>query len=687
MNLSELYKKRIQKLAGIENKFIYHGTNDGAAYYIQRSGKMRINAAGNNEPYISFTGDLNVAKYYADMKGGTSRGVVLRIIRTPDFFLSPKYKKNKGHEWVTEREIPLSELEIQTKEGWAPLEKWDIIDKKIIAEDDDRKLGKSLADKISSPFVVIFRAAPKDIFEFRNKDYITLSKKFAIEHAENNHVYHEEPFHVIQALVPTKNVYDAYNPGEYFFSGESKKAKEIYMSKGPDEYEGLDELNLMEPYKHKIRQIIRQVINESFEIDEMAYPSSFNFEEFKDLKSFTAKQNYAKQHLLGKVGTGTGRAVFKVDSEKVIKIALNDRGVEQNIVESEGYKQEYDVIAKVFDIDVDDYIWIEMELAKRISEKRFEEIVGVSLKMVVEYLRYQRGLPNYFNTDLIGTMDDSDFIDELWRFVQDYDYPVPGDFSRINSYGEVLRDGKPTVVVVDFGFSSDVSSIYKDYKKKKINKYQLAELDVTKFNDFSKEEYEKQLKHLKIDKFEDLVGRTVYFVKPVYGEHKVLKWVPEKGEYLLFTAGQRVWANPFNIIPIPEKIERETELKWVIEKLCAEEIPLSIEIKNISVNEKGNLLVSFDLITKDRMNDFYGKRKEVEVLYKDVILELSINERNNLSYFLKSEGEQKILKSSDGNMAGKWDSHAPFISSNYNTTQDDWSYMKKIVERIILDKI
>jgi hypothetical protein len=77
--------------------------------------------------------------------------------------------------------------------------------------------------------------------EFYDRDYVTLSKKFAIEHAENNHVYHDEPFHVIQALVSTQNVFDASNPGEYFYSGPNKKAKEIYVSLGPDEYEGLDE--------------------------------------------------------------------------------------------------------------------------------------------------------------------------------------------------------------------------------------------------------------------------------------------------------------------------------------------------------------------------------------------------------------------------------------------------------------
>jgi len=111
---------------------------------------------------------------------------------------------------------------------------------KNIHEDDSRKLGKSLASQTSNPFVVIYRAAPMTANEFFDRDYVTLSKKFAIEHAENNNVYHEEPFHVLQALVPTKDVYDAYNPGEYFYSGPNKKGKEIYVSKGED-YEGLDE--------------------------------------------------------------------------------------------------------------------------------------------------------------------------------------------------------------------------------------------------------------------------------------------------------------------------------------------------------------------------------------------------------------------------------------------------------------
>lgn len=108
---------------------------------------------------------------------------------------------------------------------------------------DDRKLGKSLESQFATPFVTIYRAAPMSSNEFFDKDYVTLSKKFAIEHAENNHIYHEEPQHVIQAIVSTKNVFDAYNQGEYFYSGPNKKAREIYITKG-EEFEGLNEVIL-----------------------------------------------------------------------------------------------------------------------------------------------------------------------------------------------------------------------------------------------------------------------------------------------------------------------------------------------------------------------------------------------------------------------------------------------------------
>lgn len=107
--------------------------------------------------------------------------------------------------------------------------------------DENRELGRSLSSQIKQEFVEIYRALPIEVNSFHDRDYVTLSKKFAIEHAENNHVYHEEPYHVIKTSVSTKNIFNASNPGEYFYSGPDKRGREIYVSKGPYEYEGYDE--------------------------------------------------------------------------------------------------------------------------------------------------------------------------------------------------------------------------------------------------------------------------------------------------------------------------------------------------------------------------------------------------------------------------------------------------------------
>jgi len=109
------------------DKYIYHGTNIGAAISMQHSGKMHSISASKK---ISFTSDYKVARYYSIMKG--HRPVILRIIRTEDFKLEDKFEKNNGFEWVTLREIPVNEIEVETKDGWIPLKSWDFIDNKVL---------------------------------------------------------------------------------------------------------------------------------------------------------------------------------------------------------------------------------------------------------------------------------------------------------------------------------------------------------------------------------------------------------------------------------------------------------------------------------------------------------------------------------------------------------------------------
>lgn len=107
--------------------YIYHGTGKGQALNIQRDGFMKLNPTGEEKASISFTKDLDYAKYYAKSKGGSDRMVILRTQLDDTFKLSPRIKNNKGAEYVTLKNVPSSSLELMTNNGWQPLDKWNVI--------------------------------------------------------------------------------------------------------------------------------------------------------------------------------------------------------------------------------------------------------------------------------------------------------------------------------------------------------------------------------------------------------------------------------------------------------------------------------------------------------------------------------------------------------------------------------
>ena len=95
----------------------------------------------------------------------------------------------------------------------------------------------------------------------------------------------------------------------------------------------------------------------------MAYPTSFDIQQFKQIRSFAEKIRYCDSRLI-KLGSGSGRIVYQIDDEKVLKLAKNAKGIAQNAVEAEGYIQNYSIAARVFETDDNDS-FVEMELARK----------------------------------------------------------------------------------------------------------------------------------------------------------------------------------------------------------------------------------------------------------------------------------------------------------------------------------
>lgn len=194
-------------------------------------------------------------------------------------------------------------------------------------------------------------------------------------------------------------------------------------------------------------------------ISEMAYPTNFDMREFKSLSSFKKRIKYCKERLKY-IGGGSARMVFKIDDGKCLKLARNAKGLAQNEIEAT-YNINEDVAAKVFDFD-DNFLWVEMELAKKISRSEFEKLAGVSLSEYDAYLKYLKWRRSYqynkademYNKPSDAVMakcDNSEFVRDITRLLVNYDFYIP-DFAFLDAYGRIGN----RIVVVDYGVNATV---------------------------------------------------------------------------------------------------------------------------------------------------------------------------------------------------------------------------------------
>jgi len=100
---------------------------------------------------------------------------------------------------------------------------------------EQRTLGRSLPEANPDRYAptskaTIYRAIEGVNGKFNEMDYITLSRKFAKDHAKHNADMNGEPSVVLEARVPAGQVFEASNPGEYFYNGQSVEGKVIYTA-------------------------------------------------------------------------------------------------------------------------------------------------------------------------------------------------------------------------------------------------------------------------------------------------------------------------------------------------------------------------------------------------------------------------------------------------------------------------
>ena len=195
------------------------------------------------------------------------------------------------------------------------------------------------------------------------------------------------------------------------------------------------------------------------------YPSNWNVEEFKKLTSFNQRIQYCEDNLT-RISSGSSRVVYKIDETKVLKLAKNKKGIAQNEVEID-FSNDYmwdEIVAKIFNYDPDN-LWLEMELARKLTTNEFKSITGLTFEEYCAGLRYYESLQkpkrgiNYSEPEGYDDMWENEFAYEILNIVGSYDIPV-GDLCRTSTYGVVSRDGGNKIVMIDYGLTGEVYNSY-----------------------------------------------------------------------------------------------------------------------------------------------------------------------------------------------------------------------------------
>lgn len=170
-----------------------------------------------------------------------------------------------------------------------------------------------------------------------------------------------------------------------------------------------------------IENMVEKVITQTHEKNGQKSKKTFNFSYMKNIEDLEELIWYAKSTLpplsISDNGpnSGSSRLVFHFGTGKVLKIARNDYGVEQNSAEIFASRKFPDLVVKTYDNDPG-YKWILSEAVRTLSEKEFEQFTGIKNFNLFSDLCLQVTITNIDDTDEFDEIKELPFVKKILEY-------------------------------------------------------------------------------------------------------------------------------------------------------------------------------------------------------------------------------------------------------------------------------
>jgi hypothetical protein len=201
--------------------------------------------------------------------------------------------------------------------------------------------------------------------------------------------------------------------------------------------------------------ILRQFISEHLVVEKIR-SKTFSIKKLKELTGEEEVLSYIESCDLQWLKAGSSRTVYVLSSKWVLKIAMNDKGLAQNIAEKSLYNNAVmrPFITAIKDSDPDNR-WLIAELVRPLKNYgEFEKLSGV------EYRIFEKILESYDEPDLSELSGKQlEWMDGVLKMIHHADVAV-GDLFDLNHWGKT-NDGR--MVLLDYGLTRDV--LRKHYRR------------------------------------------------------------------------------------------------------------------------------------------------------------------------------------------------------------------------------
>lgn len=217
-------------------------------------------------------------------------------------------------------------------------------------------------------------------------------------------------------------------------------------------------------------KLIKNKLNE-------AADSQFSTEELSNLRTFKERYNYCVEHLGKPQGKCSSRVCFQIDDEKILKLAWNNKGIAQNENENDYYLDNIGIVPHTYDSD-DNGLWIISEYVLPARQRDFKECLGLTFDEFVKFIRsscawrenYTRAKQGaygeyIYSLDEYSDMCENEDLQPFDEYIGNY-RPPEGDLTRLCNYGMTMRNGYPTIVLLDAGLSQEIWNNYYDKSRR-----------------------------------------------------------------------------------------------------------------------------------------------------------------------------------------------------------------------------